>query len=79
MAIVLYEHFVHLTRIILHHNIPFLSATENSVFISPFWSLAGLIPFASDTVTRWVIFLRKTKMTDKHAAEGSNAAYLGIN
>ena len=26
MAIVLYEHFVHLTRIILHHNKPFLSA-----------------------------------------------------
>ena len=51
MAIVLYEHFVHpVTRIILHANIhvPFLSA------ISPFWSLAGLIPFASDTVTRWV-------------------------
>ena len=53
VALVLYEHFLHpVTRIILHANIhvPFLSA------ISPFWSLAGLIPFASDTVTRWVNF-----------------------
>ena len=48
MAIVLYEHFVHLT--------PLYALLEclNSVFISPFWSLAGLI--ASDTVTRWVNF-----------------------
>ena len=34
MAIVLSEHFVHLTRIILHSNIPFLSAIEQRVYQS---------------------------------------------
>ena len=55
VAILLYEHFVHLTRFILHPNIPFLSARIACLSVV-FWSLAGVIPFASDTVTRWVNF-----------------------
>ena len=43
MAIVLYEHFVHL------------------MFISPFWSLAGLIPFASETDTLGEFLKKKHK------------------